>query len=150
MNKFEVGKVYGEKSSDNFLKITKRTDKRVWFVHITTKGEEYSNDYDEAYKNVREAGWADGEYFTLNIGIVGMTFCAQDVKEDFEGFCKSIQESSEAREEVRENRARLEAEALKSWLSESGLTYERAFEIYSKISNASPRACEILEAENEI
>ena len=139
MKKFEVGKVYKELDGDTMIRITKRTDDKVWFEFARYDGSSMPSIHmGFRYKKVQFHYNLTGEYIFLDIGMLGEEFSVFH-EVDYEKVCKDYQDKRNALKQQREQEynARIDSQAndLNNWLKSHNLDLAEVKEVLDRFTN---------------
>lgn len=77
MTKFEVNKIYYDDLHETKIRITRRTDTRIWFNFVYSDKEVKSTEFGYNYKAIKKPSWTECEAIFLDdFGITGTRYYA--------------------------------------------------------------------------
>ncbi len=140
MIKFEVGKIYRNRDGDGYLRVTKRTETRIYSEFITL--EKHTYDLDFKYRKIDV--WNDCEHIHFPIGLCGELYSAENLvtEEEFNTLCENCKKKQEEAKAESEARIESQAKQFSAFLKEKGISLDLAMEIAEFISNISYEAIE--------
>ena len=146
MKQFEVGRIYQQDNDKHYIRITKRTENRIWFEFITTDYSTWTLNY--TWKQVRTN--SDGEYLWLDIGISGECYRAKDdVTDKFDDICAEYKAEKQRRAELATQRLMDNVHFVEGQLEEYNLPLELIIDIVNKFSDVSEEVWKIIKANQE-
>lgn len=140
MVKFEVSKIYANSPligeyGTSYIRITRRTDSRIWFEHLTIDGRSY--EMQDKFNVIKKESYCDSE--SIYLGFFDGYYQAKNEVADFETLSAEYIKKESARiareQEKKEKRLLENVAELGEWLKEKNISVYLVEEVLQKFYN---------------